>query len=196
MTSSTAFTLREGASAARAVAVRRDRGGRLAGRAIGRALERVPIAANLRLTALTETFANDAARRRRSAVDGELRALWQLAQHLPRRAARPTSRASTTAFDVDWNAEGAGERGRVDDRPAPARQSARQARRRADDPRQQHVGTALADAGIAGPLSRAGGRQGQDEHAPRRAPGPRRQRITCGRARRCGATATSSTSGS
>ena len=47
-------------------------------------------------------------------------------------------------FYVDWSGEGAGERGRVTIAAAPARESARQARRRADDPRQQHVGTSCS----------------------------------------------------
>jgi exoribonuclease-2 len=75
-------------------------------------LERVPIAANLRLATLTEAFANDAA-----ADDppwtAELRALWQLAQQVAAARGKPDVARTDFTFDVDWSGEGAGERGRV-----------------------------------------------------------------------------------
>jgi len=76
------------------------------------ALERVPIAANLRLATLTEAFARDAA-----ADDppwtAELRALWRLAQHVAAARGKPDVARTDFTFDVDWTREGAGERGRV-----------------------------------------------------------------------------------
>ena len=76
------------------------------------------------------------------------------------------------SFNVDWDArpEG-GERGTCAS-SAPARQPARQARRRADDLRQQHSGASCSPTRTCAGLYRdAIERQGQDEHAPRRAPG-------------------------
>ena len=77
------------------------------------ALERVPVAANLRLAALTETFANDAPSADDPPWTGELRALWQLATHVAAARGKADVARVDFSFDVDWNAEGAGEPGRV-----------------------------------------------------------------------------------
>jgi exoribonuclease II len=77
------------------------------------ALERVPIAANLRLSTLTETFANDAPAAADPQWTGELRALWHLARHVGAARGKQDVARVDFSFDVDWNAEGAGERGRV-----------------------------------------------------------------------------------
>ena len=103
-------------------------------------VERVPIAANLRLDALGDAFANDAAGAGRPAVDRRAaRAVEARAAALSPRAARPTSRASTTASTSTGTPGARRARARsCRGRAAPARQ----ARRRADDPRQQHLGPA------------------------------------------------------
>ena len=81
--------------------------------------------------------------------------------------------------------------------PRAARLAARQARRRADDPRQQHVGHAARRCRRRRDSTAcSSGGKVQHEHASRRAPGTRASRTTCGRARRCAATAISSTSAS
>jgi exoribonuclease-2 len=77
-------------------------------------LDRVPIAANLRLAALTETFANDAPHATDPPWTHELRALWQLARHVAAARGKADVARIDYTFDVDWSAEGAGERGRVD----------------------------------------------------------------------------------
>jgi exoribonuclease-2 len=81
-------------------------------------LERVPIAANLRLATMTEAFASDA-----TAVEppwtAELRALWLLAQHVAAARGKADVNRTDFTFDVDWSAEGAGEPGRVTITPRP-----------------------------------------------------------------------------
>jgi exoribonuclease-2 len=76
------------------------------------ALERVPIAANLRHESLTEAFALPAASDE-PAWTAELRALWMLARRLSEQRGKPDVSRIDYAFDVDWDAEGAGEPGRV-----------------------------------------------------------------------------------
>ena len=81
-------------------------------------IERVPVAANLRLDALTDAFAAPA-----SPGDpewtAELRALWTLATHLAAARDRPETPRVDYSFDVDWTREGAGERGYVTIVPRP-----------------------------------------------------------------------------
>jgi len=112
-----AFTLREQTNpAALSLYLETDAEGMpLAHRTV---LERVPIAANLRLASLTEAFATDAP------CDDlpwcrELRALWHTARHLSARRGKTDVARVDYAFDVDWNNEGAGERGRVTIVPRP-----------------------------------------------------------------------------
>ena len=113
-------------------------------------LERVPIAANLRLDAVDEGFVAAPAPDERPWTR-ELRALWQLAQHLSSgRGATQTERAEYS-FYIDWDAEGAnGEAGRVTIVPR-ARGSPLD---RLIAELMIHVnstwGKALSDAGIAG----------------------------------------------
>ena len=137
-----AFSLPRAPTRARAVALRRARRGRRAASPRDTVVERVPIAANLRArtrsaTRSRTTLPSPTIRR----GPRELRALWKLAQRSLRRAASRTSRASTTASTSIGSGTAPASRAR-DDRAAPARHAARQARRRADDPRQRHVGRA------------------------------------------------------
>jgi len=76
-------------------------------------LERVPIAANLRLATLTEAFANALPSPDDPPWTAELRALWQLAGQVAAARGKPDVARTDYTFDVDWNADGAGERGRV-----------------------------------------------------------------------------------
>ena len=106
------FTLREGANPpALSLYVETAADGSPVGHRT--ALERVPIAANLRLSALTETFANDVPAADDPPWTGELRGLWQLANRLAAARGKTDVFRIDYSFDVDWNAEGAGERGRV-----------------------------------------------------------------------------------
>ena len=91
-----------------------------------------------------------------------------------RRAARTTCARTDYTFHVDWDAAADG---RVTIVSAPARLAARQARRRADDPRQRALGRAARRRGPAGAVSHAADGQGQDEHAAGAAPGARRRAI-------------------
>jgi exoribonuclease-2 len=82
------------------------------------AIERVPVAANLRLDALTEAFAAPATADE-PAWTAELRTLWKLASHLAAARDRPETPRVDYSFDVDWAREGAGERGYVTIVPRP-----------------------------------------------------------------------------
>jgi len=144
-----AFSLREGARhPALSLYVETTREGRPL-RQTSR-LDSVPITANLRHDAVSETFALPAAPDEPRCTP-ELRALWQLAQHLSgERGAKETEREEFS-FYVDWDAEGAnGEHGRVTIVP-----------RKRGSPLDRLIaelmiyvnntwGRALADAGIAG----------------------------------------------
>lgn len=77
------------------------------------ALERVPIAANLRLPTLTDAFAADLPSPSDPPWTDELRALWRLAVHIGAARGKQDIARTDFTFDVDWDAEGAGERGRV-----------------------------------------------------------------------------------
>ena len=82
-------------------------------------LERVPIEANLRLDSVTEAFANDEASTDDPSWTAELRALWKLAAHAAAERGKTDIARIDFSFDVDWNADGAGERGRVSIVPRP-----------------------------------------------------------------------------
>ena len=82
------------------------------------ALERVPIVANLRLGALDERFAEDPAPGE-PPWTAELRALWRLAQRVAAQRGKADVSRIDFNFDVDWEAIGAGERGRVTIVPRP-----------------------------------------------------------------------------
>ena len=66
-------------------------------------LERVPVAANLRLDALSERFAAPAEAGEPEWTD-ELRMLWRLAQKLAAARAKPDGSRSEYSFRVDWSA--------------------------------------------------------------------------------------------
>ena len=104
------------------------------------ALERVPIAANLRHDALTEAFAARAVGRR-AAVDARAARAVAARDASCRNARQARRRAHRLQLRRRLERRRRRRAGPRDDRAAPARQSARQARRRADDPRQPHVGT-------------------------------------------------------
>ncbi len=76
-------------------------------------------------------------------------------------------------------------------RPAAAREPARQARLGADDLRQQQLGQAARRCARRRALPDAVERQGEDEHASRASTRGSGSPTTCGRARRCAATAIS-----
>ena len=101
---------------------------------------------------------------------GELRVLWKLAQALSAARGKPDFARIDYSFYVDWDAA---PDGRVSIVPRPR-----------GSPLDKLVselmifvnstwGKLLADARVAGPLPHAGERQGEDEHAPGRAPGAR-----------------------
>ncbi|HEY1329405.1 MAG TPA: ribonuclease catalytic domain-containing protein [Casimicrobiaceae bacterium] len=76
-------------------------------------LERVPIAANLRLYETSEAFV-DAPADDDAPWTSELRALWRLATHLSAARGKPDVGRVEYSFHVDWDAPGAnGEAGRV-----------------------------------------------------------------------------------
>jgi exoribonuclease-2 len=82
-------------------------------------LERVPIAANLRLDTLTDAFANEIPEPGEPAWTPELRALWKLARRLAQARGKDDVARIDYNFDVDWSAEGGGEPGRVAIVPRP-----------------------------------------------------------------------------
>jgi len=82
-------------------------------------LERVPIAANLRLDTLTDAFANEIPEPGEPAWTPELRALWKLARRLAQARGKDDVARIDYNFDVDWIAEGGGEPGRVAIVPRP-----------------------------------------------------------------------------
>jgi exoribonuclease-2 len=107
-----AFTLAAGRTPpALSLYVRTD----AAGRRIGErsAVERVPVAANLRLEALGEAFASDAMAAPEPAWTAELRALWKLATSLADARGKPDIPRIDYSFDVDWSVAGGPEPGRV-----------------------------------------------------------------------------------
>lgn len=107
----TAFTLGAGHSPpALSFYVEIDAGGAIVGERT--ALERVPMASNLRLDAIDESFAAPGA-------DGELATLWRFASRLFEQRGKTDSDRIDYSFDVDWAAESAGERGRVSIVPRP-----------------------------------------------------------------------------
>jgi len=84
------------------------------------AIERVPIAANLRLDALGDAFASDLPSPSDPPWTEELRALWKLAQRLSEARGKPDIARIDYSFYVDWEAAGAGgEPGRVAIVPRP-----------------------------------------------------------------------------
>jgi exoribonuclease-2 len=113
-----AFTLCEGASPpALSLYVETDADGApVAHRTV---LERVPIAANLLLSEVTEAFASDTPAPGDPPWTGELRALWRLANRIAAARGKTDVARVDFTFDVDWDAEGAGERGRVAIRSRP-----------------------------------------------------------------------------
>ena len=146
-----------GRDAAGAVALRRDRRPTACRSAHATRVERVPVAANLRLDAIGEAFANDLPSPVRSAVDRRSCACCGSSRSSSAaRAARTTSTRIDYSFDVDWDAPARRRAGRVRIVPRPRGSPARQARRRAHDPRQQHVGEAARRRRRAGTVSRAG----------------------------------------
>ena len=113
-----AFTLCEGASPpALSLYVETESDG--APVAYRTVLERVPIAANLRLSEVTDAFTGDMPASDEPPWTEELRALWRLAKRIGAARGKPDAVRVDFTFDVDWDAEGAGERGRVAIRPRP-----------------------------------------------------------------------------
>ncbi len=131
-------------------------------------VESVPIAANLSLDTLGEAFANELPSPADPEWTPELRALWKFAQALF--AARGKADFARDRLQLRRRlGRGAG---RPRDHPAAAAgQPARQARVRAHDLRQQHLGKAARRCARGGTLPNAGQRQGEDEHPTGRAPG-------------------------
>ena len=86
-----------------------------AGETVGQrtVLERVPVATNLRLDALTEAFATDLAAPGEPRWTGELRALWKFATRLYEGRGKSDPARIDYSFDIDWNGTSAGEPGRV-----------------------------------------------------------------------------------
>ena len=80
-------------------------------------LERVPMAANLRLASLSDAFATDDACA--EPWSDELRALWRTARHVAALRGKTDIARIDFSFDVDWDADGGGERGRVRIVPRP-----------------------------------------------------------------------------
>jgi exoribonuclease-2 len=77
------------------------------------ALERVPIAANLRHDTLTEAFASDAPIGEEPPWTAELRALWKLATRLADLRGKSDIPRIDYSYAVDWSMEAGGEPGRV-----------------------------------------------------------------------------------
>jgi exoribonuclease II len=67
-------------------------------------INRVPIAANLRLDEIGETFANDAPSPSDPPWSAELRALWTFVRALAARRAKPDASRTDFSFYVDWDA--------------------------------------------------------------------------------------------
>ena len=67
-------------------------------------VERVRIAANLRLNAVTDAFASELPSPRDPAWTQELRVLWKLAQHLSAQRGKNDINRIDYSFDVDWSA--------------------------------------------------------------------------------------------
>jgi exoribonuclease-2 len=90
------------------------------GKPLGRrtTIERVPVAANLRLDAIGEAFAAPPAADE-APWTAELRALWALASHLAAARDRVDVPRIDYSFAVDWAREGAGEPGCVSIVPRP-----------------------------------------------------------------------------
>ncbi|MHB8492999.1 MAG: ribonuclease catalytic domain-containing protein [Casimicrobiaceae bacterium] len=86
-----------------------------AGEAIGQrtVLERVPVAANLRLDSLSEAFATDVPAPGEPRWTAELRALWRFAMRLYAARGKVNPARIDYSFDVDWQRESAHESGRV-----------------------------------------------------------------------------------
>jgi exoribonuclease-2 len=83
-------------------------------------LNRVPVAANLRLDAVGEAFANDLPAPSDPPWTAELRVLWKLAQSLSGERGKPDIARIDYSFYVDWDAaSGVGEAGRVRIVPRP-----------------------------------------------------------------------------
>ena len=131
----------------------------------GARVNRVPIAAN-RLEAIGDAFAADLPWPSDPPWTDGVRVSGSSRNACRMRAGRRTSRASTTAFTSIGTRRRKARAGRVTDRPAAARQPARQAHRRAHDLRQQPVGQAPRQRAGRGPLPNAVERQGEDEHRP------------------------------
>ena len=111
-----AFTLAAGRSPpALSLYVEIDRAGAVVGERT--ALERVPIAANLRLDSIDESFTDPAAAT--SPVQRDLATLWRFASRLYEARGKVDSDRIDYSFDVDWQDQGAGERGRVTIVPRP-----------------------------------------------------------------------------
>ena len=192
-----AFTLQRRRRPAGAVALRRDDARRRAGPARdarrSRAGRREPAARRGR-----RSVRQRPAVAVRSAVDAQSCACCGSSRSTCRqRAARTTSTRIDYSFYVDWDA----------DRASASRDGSRSCRARAASPLDKliaelmiHVnstwGRAARRARRGRALSHAVDGQGQDEHAARASTRASASRTTCGRARRCAATATSSTSGS
>jgi exoribonuclease-2 len=113
-----AFTLAEGRMPpALSLYVRMDADGRRVGERS--AIERVPVAANLRLDTLGEAFASDAGASREPAWTAELRALWKLATSLAAARGKADIPRVDYNFDVDWSVADGTEPGWVTITPRP-----------------------------------------------------------------------------
>src|SRR5205085_10863842 len=69
-------------------------------------IERVPIAANLRLTEIDESFATDSLASQTPPHTAALQVLWKLAQYLSDQRGKSDVMRIDYAFRVDWTGEG------------------------------------------------------------------------------------------
>ena len=156
-------------------------------------VNRVPVAANLRLDAIGDAFANALPSPSDPEWSAELRMLWRFAQAQAAGRGKADVARIDYSFYVDWEAA---PDGRVAIVPRPRGSPLDRVVSELMIFVNRTWGEAARPRARRGAVSHAVERQGEDEYAPGRASGARSCRTTCGRARRCAAIRISSTSGS
>ena len=160
-------------------------------------VDRVPVAANLRLDEVGEAFANDLPSPSDPPWTAEFRALWKLARHLSAARGKNDIQRIDYSFYVDWDAiSETGEPGRVSIVPRPRGSPLDKLIAELMIHVNSTWGRVAGRARRGRALSHAVDGQGQDEHPAGRAPGARPDALPVGELAACAATATSSTSGS